>query len=577
MNAHPESSSLRVFIPALAALFSLATPSLLSATALYWDANGGGTDATYGGDGTWDGTNTVWNTSATIGGGSLQAWTGGSADTANFLRTTTGTVTVSGTQTVGAVTLGSSTGSFATGTGTAYTLTGGTIDIRAASFSLGLSNNIGINSILSQTNWFGASTTGVTNQQRINVNGGLLTLGGTLQDVSGVTGTHNLSLELYSGSSLDISGNITKAAGSTGITLLAGGTGTSNSSTMSLGGNNTGVVAATLNRGTLILNNANALGTLTTLNVANANAGGTADTANLLIGTGGVTIAKAVTFASLGTDTTDIRSIGGGNTSGTATFSGTITLGAFAASGTGSSLRVASAAGGTTVFSGNITDGSASVALLLNGTGVVKFTRLAGNTYDGGTTVASGSLLVNNTSGSGTGTGAVTVSGGATLGGSGIIAGNTTAASGAFLSAGSDAGAAGNLTFGGTLDLSGLAAGTGGLLFDLDGVASSDKITLSAGALTIGAGGLNFDDFAFTTLAGFGAGTYTLVDTNASIVGTLGTQLTGTVGGLNAVLALANSGQDIVLTVAAIPEPSTYAVLGGAAILAAAAWLRRRI
>lgn len=44
-----------------------------------------------------------------------------------------------------------------------------------------------------------------------------------------------------------------------------------------------------------------------------------------------------------------------------------------------------------------------------------------GNTYIGGTTVSVGTLLVNNTSGSGVGTGSVTVSGGAALGGTGII------------------------------------------------------------------------------------------------------------------------------------------------------------
>lgn len=560
-----------------AALLTLGSISTLSAAALYWDTNANGTDATYGGDGTWDGANTIWNTSATIGSGSLQAWTGGSADSANFLRNTTGTVTVSGTQTVGNVILGSSTGSFTTGTGTAYTLNGGIIDIRAASFAVGLNNNLGNSTLNSQTNWFGGSTAGATNQQRININSGLLTLAGTVQDASGVSGTHNLSLELYSGSSLDISGSITKASGSSGVVLLVGNAGTANNTFVSLGGNNTGLTGAVaLGRGTLTLNHSNALSGSTGVTVANVNTTvPAADTANLLIGTAGVTISQAITYTALtATDTSDIRTIGGSNTTGTATFSGTITLGAFAASGTGSSLRVTSASGGTVDFSGNITDGSNSVALLLNGTGSVRFTRATGMNYDGGTTVSSGTLLVNNTSGSGTGTGAVSVGSAATLGGSGIISGNTTLASGSFLAPGASAGAAGNLTFGGNLDISGLAAGTGGLLFDLGAAGSGDKITLSTGALSIGSGVLDFNDFSFTALSGFGAGVYTLIDTSTSIVGTLGSNLTGTVAGLDAVLSL--SGNDVILTVTAIPEPSTFAALLGTSALGAAALSRRK-
>ena len=51
-------------------------------------------------------------------------------------------------------------------------------------------------------------------------------------------------------------------------------------------------------------------------------------------------------------------------------------------------------------------------------------TLLGANNYSGGTIVTNVTLLINNTSGSGTGSGAVTVAGGATLGGTGTIAGN---------------------------------------------------------------------------------------------------------------------------------------------------------
>jgi len=60
------------------------------------------------------------------------------------------------------------------------------------------------------------------------------------------------------------------------------------------------------------------------------------------------------------------------------------------------------------------------------------------NTYSGGTTVSTGTLLANNTSGSATGTGALTVNSGATLGGKGIINSTTnTISSGAKVQVGS--------------------------------------------------------------------------------------------------------------------------------------------
>ncbi|HOM18719.1 MAG TPA: autotransporter-associated beta strand repeat-containing protein, partial [Thermoguttaceae bacterium] len=61
------------------------------------------------------------------------------------------------------------------------------------------------------------------------------------------------------------------------------------------------------------------------------------------------------------------------------------------------------------------------------------------NTYQGGTTVLAGRLLVNNTSGSGTGTGDVVVQGGL-LGGNGTIGGNVLVQAGAALSAGNSPG-----------------------------------------------------------------------------------------------------------------------------------------
>ena len=60
------------------------------------------------------------------------------------------------------------------------------------------------------------------------------------------------------------------------------------------------------------------------------------------------------------------------------------------------------------------------------------------NTLSGATTVSAGTLLVNNTSGSGTGTGAVTVASSATLGGSGSATGSVTIQAGGHLAPGNN-------------------------------------------------------------------------------------------------------------------------------------------
>lgn len=222
---------------------------------------------------------------------------------------------------------------------------------------------------------------------------------------------------------------------------------------------------------------------------------------------------------------------------------------------------------------GAITNGTATSGISLTKADAGKWVLTGTNTYTGITTVSGGTLLVNGDSSGATG--AVSVASGATFGGAGTIGGATTAASGSFLSAGTGAGAAGTLTFASTLNISGLAAGTGGLLFDLGAIGASDKITLTSGALTLGAGALNFADFSFGTLGGFGGGVYTLIDTNTSIVGTLGSNLTGTIGGLASEISI--SGNDLILTVtSSIPEPSTYALAGGVLALGAAFSRRRR-
>jgi autotransporter-associated beta strand protein len=105
---------------------------------------------------------------------------------------------------------------------------------------------------------------------------------------------------------------------------------------------------------------------------------------------------------------------------------------------------------------------------LSNATGSGTLTLTQPSTYSGGTTVAGGTLLVNNASGSGTGTGGVTVNNGAALGGTGTIGGAAAFNPGGILAPG--VAGAGTLSFSSTLALDTLSVSkfvvnnTGGVL-----------------------------------------------------------------------------------------------------------------
>ncbi len=87
----------------------------------------------------------------------------------------------------------------------------------------------------------------------------------------------------------------------------------------------------------------------------------------------------------------------------------------------------------------------------LNKTGPGTMELTAANQYQGGTSISGGTLLVNNTSGSGTGSGGVTVQSGGTLAGNGSISGDITVQPGGTLAPGYGVGTltVGNLTLGG--------------------------------------------------------------------------------------------------------------------------------
>jgi autotransporter-associated beta strand protein len=131
------------------------------------------------------------------------------------------------------------------------------------------------------------------------------------------------------------------------------------------------------------------------------------------------------------------------------------------------------------------------------------------NTYTGNTIVNEGRLLVNNTSGSGTGSGPVTINAG-TLGGTGTIAGPVTVNSGGHIAPGSSIG---------SFDVGALTLNAGSSLdVELDTILgvvhTSDSINVSLpGGLMISGGTLNL-----TNAGNMTHGPYTLID----YAGTLG-------------------------------------------------------
>ncbi len=198
------------------------------------------------------------------------------------------------------------------------------------------------------------------------------------------------------------------------------------------------------------------------------------------------------------------------------------------------------------------------------------------STYTGATVVEAGTLAVA-FSGSISGSTTLQAKAGATLDvsafggdfsvgsgqmlkGSGNIVGALSLAEGSKLSPGDTVG---TLSFSGNLALtSAIASATSGaLVFNLAGPGASDQVAFTSGGLAIGTGVLGFGDFAFSTSAGFGSGTYTLFDSNSPIGGTLNAaNLTGTVApGFTGTLGLADNGNDLVLTV--VPEPGSATLL----------------
>jgi len=202
--------------------------------------------------------------------------------------------------------------------------------------------------------------------------------------------------------------------------------------------------------GTVVLGHNNALGLAQIHFGENDNAQSDNRLLRLALGAAGLTVNNPIRMRGQQSG----QAVGGIHTSGVSTFAGGIELNAAANPGRFFSENAAA----TTRFSGLI---SRVGPVVVQGAGTVEFNRAAGNTYEGITTVTSGTLLVNNTSGSGTGIGAgkvVTVQTGGTLGGIGIVSNATTIAAGGVLMPGTNG--VGTLTFGGNVTVQGTLRAT---------------------------------------------------------------------------------------------------------------------
>ena len=343
----------------------------------------------------------------------------------------------------------------------------------------------GADVILGAANDFGGGVTLAGGKLSLATNGSLGT--GTL----GVTGNATLA---STGGALALTNAVTLGAG-----LTVGG-----AADLALGGTVSGGGSLIKNgAGTLALNGTNDFGGGVDLQAGTLSVG-----SSTALGTGTMTVSGPATLTS-GIDVA---------------LANNLTLNANL--GIAGAMNIA--LGGTVGGAGGLTV-SGTGTLALNGA----------NTYAGPTTVTSGTLQVNNASGSATGSGTVTVQAGARLTGGGRVGGDAVLAAGSMLAPGAGAGAMGTLTIGGNLSLADGSAldyqfGAPGSDFATPG--QSDSVSVGGDVSIAGNAILNVTD-----AGGFGPGVYRLVDYGGTL--TSGTLALGSVPGGTA-LTLQNLSDD---------------------------------
>jgi autotransporter-associated beta strand protein len=417
--------------------------------------------------------------------------------------------------------------------------------------------------LASGTTLSSSTTTARTLKNNLSLSGSV-----TLGDATNIGALTIDSVGLATPSTVALTGNTTLTTPSnvninnaiTGaFSLTKAGTGT-----LTLGGTNTYSGGTTASDGLLQLNNTSALGSTSgslTVNAASGNAAildlnGNSISVGNLTGTGGNIWNNGPNAGS----STVTLTIGTGNTGG-GNYQGTIA-------------------------DNNGAAPSAKVALIKTGSGTI--TLSGTNTYTGTTTVnGGGALFINGSTASGS---AVTVNGsGTTLGGSGTIAGSVTVSSGTTSNnnlspGGSGIGSVAKLNTGAVtlntstnlnIDITG-AGGTGNAGITYDQVSVTGAVNLGgllASNLVLNVSGL--------TQSNVGQKFFIVLNDGTDLISTTFAQGTIVTGGANVfTINYADNGDagtvgnDISLTLTAVPEPSTW--IGGALALVAIGFTQRR-
>lgn len=472
------------------------------------------------------GTGILKITGGTISGGNqdIRAGTNGGFGVVNM---TGGSVTLGNYLVAGIVGAGSA-GIWNISGGTVQTVgnTSGTLGATAGAF--GVANVTGTGSYTSTGNTANGASgifVGEAGNGVLNVSGGgSLTLGGIVTSAGLDIGRNNVATS---------SGVVNLGTGGTIATNIVRHSGAAASGIFNFHGGTLKAAAGIANTGTTTGTGNSFMGGLTGAYVYGE--GGTIDnnaqnitiTQALLAPTlsGATSISTAGFTTTTGFTTAPLVSITGGTGTGmtaNAVVDGSGNLTGFVVTNPGSgytpgdTLTVALNGGGY----GTVTSSDTAVTLGANTSGGMTFTGTGtttlptANTYTGTTNLSAGKLLLTNTTGSATGTGAVNVATGTTLGGTGTAAGAVTVASGGILSPGL-ANSTGNLTVGS------LTLGTGSIINEeLTDSSTRDLITVTtSGGLVINGGGYNLYQTGgtnpFTT-----NGTYNLIGYTGAIGGT---------------------------------------------------------
>ncbi len=354
-------------------------------------------------------------------------------------------------------------------------ITAGTLAINGST-AAGSTVNVGTNGTLSGTGNIGGNATltgnGIINKSAGNIDGTLSVTGGNWNGAGSVTGevtsssgtfTIGSGANLTANGGLNVTGGtIAAAASNSTITGRLNYTSSSNStfagtiagsgntvtmnaagSTLTLNGANTYTGATNITAGTLAVNGSTAAGSTVIVGTSGTlsgtgNIGGNATlTGNGIINKSAGNIAG--TLSVTGGHWNGAGAVGGVVTSSSGAF--TIGNGANLTANSGVNVTggTIAAASSTSTITGSVnytSSANSTFAGVIAGTGNAltlnnanaNLTLTGASTYTGGTNVLAGTLLVNNSVGSGTGAGSVSVASGATLGGTGSIAGDVTVA-----------------------------------------------------------------------------------------------------------------------------------------------------